>query len=140
MVSIKGAYEGSLYVHLVMELCAGRTLFDRFIQKGHCSERKAAELTRIIVEVVETCHSVGVMHRDLKPENFMLVNKDDDFSLKTIGFGLSVFFNPGQLFTDVVGSPCYVAPEVLFNHYGPEADMRSAGVIMYILLSGVPPF
>ncbi|KAK3412857.1 calcium-dependent protein kinase 26 [Eucalyptus grandis] len=140
IVTIKGAYEDSLYVHIVMELCSGGELFDRIIQRGHYSERKAAELTKIIVGVVEACHSLGVMHRDLKPENFLLVNKDDDFSLKAIDFGLSVFFKPGQIFTDVVGSPYYVAPEVLLKHYGPEADVWTAGVILYILLSGVPPF
>ncbi|KAH6778685.1 Calcium-dependent protein kinase family protein [Perilla frutescens var. hirtella] len=140
IVTIKGAYEDPLYVHIVMELCAGGELFDRIIQRGHYSERKAAQLTKIIVGVVEACHSLGVMHRDLKPENFLLVNKDDDFSLKAIDFGLSVFFKPGQVFTDVVGSPYYVAPEVLLKLYGPEADVWTAGVILYILLSGVPPF
>ncbi|GMI74704.1 ARABIDOPSIS THALIANA CALCIUM-DEPENDENT PROTEIN KINASE 6 [Hibiscus trionum] len=140
IVTIKGAYEDTLYVHIVMELCSGGELFDRIIQRGHYSERKAAELTKIIVGVVEACHSLGVMHRDLKPENFLLVNKDDDFSLKAIDFGLSVFFKPGQVFTDVVGSPYYVAPEVLLKNYGPEADVWTAGVILYILLSGVPPF
>ncbi|PNY08564.1 calcium-dependent protein kinase 4-like protein [Trifolium pratense] len=140
IVTIKGAYEDALYVHIVMELCSGGELFDRIIQRGHYTERKAAELTKIIVGVVEACHSLGVMHRDLKPENFLLVNKDDDFSLKAIDFGLSVFFKPGQVFTDVVGSPYYVAPEVLLKHYGPEADVWTAGVILYILLSGVPPF
>ncbi|EPS61686.1 calcium dependent protein kinase 5, partial [Genlisea aurea] len=140
IVTIKGAYEDPLYVHIVMELCSGGELFDRIIQRGHYSERRAAELTKIIVGVVEACHSLGVMHRDLKPENFLLVNKDDDFSLKAIDFGLSVFFKPGQIFTDVVGSPYYVAPEVLLKSYGPEADVWTAGVILYILLSGVPPF
>ncbi|KAL0671503.1 hypothetical protein Bca4012_034207 [Brassica carinata] len=64
---------------------------------SHYTERKAAELARTIVGVIEACHSLGVMHRDLK----------------TFDFGLSVFFKPGETFTDVVGSPYYVAPEVL---------------------------
>ncbi|XP_073012165.1 calcium-dependent protein kinase 26-like [Typha latifolia] len=140
VVTIKGAYEDQLCVHIVMELCEGGELFDRIIERGYFTEQKAADLTRIIVGVVEACHSLGVMHRDLKPENFLLANKDDDSSLKAIDFGLSVFFKPGQIFTDVVGSPYYVAPEVLCKHYGPEADVWTAGVILYILLSGVPPF
>ncbi|KAE8713256.1 Calcium-dependent protein kinase 1 [Hibiscus syriacus] len=110
-------------VHVVMELCAGGELFDRIIQRGHYTERKAAALTRIIVGVVEACHSLGVMHRDLKPENFLFVNQQEDALLKTIDFGLSIFFKPGEKFTDVVGSPYYVAPEVLQKHYGPEADV-----------------
>ncbi|CAA7394715.1 unnamed protein product [Spirodela intermedia] len=140
VISIVGAYEDAVAVHLVMELCAGGELFDRIIQRGHYTERKAAELARIIVGVVEACHSMGVMHRDLKPENFLFVDQKEESPLKTIDFGLSMFFKPGDIFTDVVGSPYYVAPEVLRKHYGPEVDVWSAGVIIYILLSGVPPF
>ncbi|CAD5175576.1 calcium-dependent protein kinase 10-like [Musa acuminata AAA Group] len=140
VISIKEAYEDAVAVHVVMELCAGGELFDRIIQKGHYTERKAAELAKVIVGVVEACHSMGVMHRDLKPENFLFVNQMEDARLKTIDFGLSIFFQPGEIFTDVVGSPYYVAPEVLKKRYGPEADVWSAGVIIYILLSGVPPF
>ncbi|CAM8968175.1 unnamed protein product [Rhodiola kirilowii] len=140
VVSIKGAYEDPMAVHLVMELCAGGELFDRIIKHGHYTERKASDLTRVIVGVVEACHSLGVMHRDLKPENFLFVNQQEDSLLKTIDFGLSMFFKPGDKFSDVLGSPYYVAPEVLRKRYGPEADVWSAGVILYILLSGVPPF
>ncbi|XP_074566556.1 calcium-dependent protein kinase 28-like [Curcuma longa] len=140
VVRIKGTYEDALFVHLVMELCAGGELFDRIIQKGHYSERKAALLMKTIVGVVEACHSLGVMHRDLKPENFLFASTDEDAALKATDFGLSVFYKPGDTFSDVVGSPYYVAPEVLSKLYGPEADVWSAGVILYILLSGVPPF
>lgn len=95
VIAIKGSYEDAVAVHVVMELCAGGELFDRIIQHGHYTERKAAELTRTIVGVVEACHSLGVMHRDLKPENFLLVDEKEDSLLKTIDFGLSVFFKPG---------------------------------------------
>ncbi|GAB4844818.1 Calcium-dependent protein kinase 4 [Ancistrocladus abbreviatus] len=140
VVRIKGTYEDSVFVHLVMELCAGGELFDRIVAKGHYSERQAAQLIKTIVGVVEACHSLGVMHRDLKPENFLFENNDEDAKLKATDFGLSVFYKPGQYFSDVVGSPYYVAPEVLCKRYGPEVDVWSAGVILYILLSGVPPF
>ncbi|GFS36657.1 calcium-dependent protein kinase 2 [Actinidia rufa] len=140
VVRIKGTYEDNVFVHLVMELCAGGELFDRIVQKGHYSERKAAQLIKTIVGVVEACHSLGVMHRDLKPENFLFDSSDEDAKLKATDFGLSIFYKPGQYFSDVVGSPYYVAPEVLHKYYGPEIDVWSAGVILYILLSGVPPF
>ncbi|XP_054809083.1 calcium-dependent protein kinase 26-like [Prosopis cineraria] len=140
VISIKGAYEDPVAVHVVMELCAGGELFDRIVERGHYTERKAAKLARTIVSVIEACHSLGVMHRDLKPENFLFVSKHEDSPLKAIDFGLSTFFKPGETFTDVVGSPYYVAPEVLRKCYGPEADVWSAGVMIYILLCGVPPF
>lgn len=140
VVRIHDTFEDSSAVHLVMELCDGGELFDRIVLKGHYSEREAAKLTKTIVSVVEACHSLGVFHRDLKPENFLFDSSSDDAALKATDFGLSVFYKPGESFSDVVGSPYYVAPEVLRKHYGPEADVWSAGVILYILLSGVPPF
>eukprot|EP00250_Pteridium_aquilinum_P009691 c18864_g1_i2 orf=454-2049(+) len=140
IVELKAAYEDANSVHLVMELCAGGELFDRIITKGKYTERAAAGVCRTIVEVIQSCHSLGVMHRDLKPENFLLLNKKEDSPLKITDFGLSVFFKPGEVFRDIVGSAYYVAPEVLRRHYGPEADIWSIGVILYILLSGVPPF
>ncbi|KAJ1416152.1 Serine/threonine-protein kinase, active site [Sesbania bispinosa] len=140
IVELKAAYEDRHSVNLIMELCAGGELFDRIISKGHYSERAAANLCRQIVTVVHNCHTMGVMHRDLKPENFLFLSKDENSPLKATDFGLSVFFKPGDVFKDLVGSAYYVAPEVLRRSYGPEADIWSAGVILYILLSGVPPF
>ncbi|KAL3718556.1 hypothetical protein ACJRO7_003650 [Eucalyptus globulus] len=140
IVELKGAYEDKHSVHLVMELCAGGELFDRIISKGHYTERAAASLLRTIVQILHTCHSMGVIHRDLKPENFLLLNKDENSPLKATDFGLSVFFKQGDVFKEIVGSAYYIAPEVLKRRYGPEADIWSIGVMLYILLSGVPPF
>ncbi|XWS59136.1 hypothetical protein CRYUN_Cryun08bG0096300 [Craigia yunnanensis] len=140
IVSLKNTYEDDNAVHLVMELCEGGELFDRIVARGHYTERAAAAVTKTIVEVVEMCHKHGVMHRDLKPENFLFASKKETAALKAIDFGLSVFFKPGEIFTEIVGSPYYMAPEVLKRNYGPEVDVWSAGVILYILLCGVPPF
>jgi calcium-dependent protein kinase len=97
VITIVGAYEDAVAVHVVMELCAGGELFDRIVRRGHYTERQAAGLARIIMAVVESCHSLGVMHRDLKPENFLFVGNEEDSPLKTIDFGLSMFFRPGRL-------------------------------------------
>ncbi|KAJ0232204.1 Calcium-dependent protein kinase 9 [Hirschfeldia incana] len=140
IVEFKGAYEDEKAVNLVMELCAGGELFDRIIAKGHYSERAAASVCRQIVNVVKICHFMGVLHRDLKPENFLLSSKDDKALIKATDFGLSVFIEEGKVYRDIVGSAYYVAPEVLRRRYGKEVDIWSAGIILYILLSGVPPF
>ncbi|XP_009386117.2 calcium-dependent protein kinase 20-like isoform X1 [Musa acuminata AAA Group] len=140
IVKLKDTYEDDGAVHLVMELCEGGELFDRIVARGHYTERAAAAVTRTIIEVIQVCHKHGVMHRDLKPENFLFGNKKENAPLKAIDFGLSVFFRPGDCFTEIVGSPYYMAPEVLKRNYGPEVDVWSAGVILYILLCGVPPF
>ncbi|XP_010922091.1 calcium-dependent protein kinase 2 [Elaeis guineensis] len=140
IVELKGAFEDKHSVHLVMELCAGGELFDRIIAKGHYTERAAASLLRTIVQIVHTCHSMGVIHRDLKPENFLLSSKNENAPLKATDFGLSVFFREGEMFTDIVGSAYYIAPEVLKRKYGPEADIWSIGVMLCIFLCGVPPF
>ncbi|KAM7275110.1 hypothetical protein ACFE04_016976 [Oxalis oulophora] len=115
-----------------MELCAGVELFDMTIAKGPYTERAAASLLRTIVQIVHTCNSMGVIHRDLKTENFLLLSKDETAPLKATDFG--------DVFKDIVGSVYYIAPEVLKRRYGPEADIWSIGVMLYIRLSGVPPF
>lgn len=140
IVEFRGAYEDRYSVHVVMELCAGGELFERILAKGHYTERAAASICRAIVNVVHICHFMGVMHRDLKPENFLLASKDEGAMLKATDFGLSVFIEEGKVYRDIVGSAYYVAPEVLHRRYGKEIDIWSAGVILYILLSGVPPF
>ncbi|KAI4298683.1 hypothetical protein L6164_032214 [Bauhinia variegata] len=140
IVEFKGAYEDRYSVHLIMELCAGGELFDRIIAEGQYSERAAAAICRAIVNVVHICHFMGVMHRDLKPENFLLSSKDEGATLKATDFGLSVFIEEGKVYRDMVGSAYYVAPEVLRRSYGKEIDIWSAGIMLYILLSGVPPF
>ncbi|KAI5063027.1 hypothetical protein GOP47_0021574 [Adiantum capillus-veneris] len=140
IVEFEEAYEDKVAVHLIMELCTGGELFDRIVAQGKYTEQAAASICRAIVQVILACHSMSVMHRDLKPENFLYANKTENSSLKVTDFGVAVFFNQGETFEDLVGSPYYMAPEVLNQHYGPEADIWSAGVILYILLSGAPPF
>lgn len=80
------------------------------------------------------------MHRDIKPENFLLTDKTESAVIKAADFGLCTYFKPGQRFRHIVGSAYYVAPEVLQKNYSHEADMWSLGVVLYILLCGLPPF
>lgn len=147
IIWLKAVYEDQKYLHLITELCTGGELFDRIIQKtnsaeGHFSERDAAKLIRDICDAIAYCHDVKqIVHRDLKPENFLYKTADDDAPIKIIDFGLSRHDtqNFGVMKTKV-GTPYYVAPEVLKRDYTKSCDVWSIGVITYILLCGYPPF
>uniref|UniRef100_A0A0E0A4E3 Protein kinase domain-containing protein n=1 Tax=Oryza glumipatula TaxID=40148 RepID=A0A0E0A4E3_9ORYZ len=140
VVDLKAVYEDEASVHLVMELCAGGELFHRLEERGCFSEHEAAALFRYLMEVVAHCHSKGIVHRDLKPENILLVSKSPSSPIKLADFGLATYIQPGRSLSGMVGSPFYIAPEVLAGGYNEAADVWSAGVILYILLSGIPPF
>jgi calcium-dependent protein kinase len=93
---------------------------------------------------VAYCHSQSIMHRDLKPENILLefnsANDKQNFSIKLIDFGTSVIFKPKQKMSEKTGTPYYIAPEILRKRYDEKCDLWSCGVILYILLTGEPPF
>ena len=80
------------------------------------------------------------MHRDLKPENFLYADKSEDSDLKIIDFGLSKILSNDNKMNSIVGTIYYMAPEVLQMNYEEKCDVWSAGVILYIMLCGKPPF
>ncbi|KAJ4953636.1 hypothetical protein NE237_030468 [Protea cynaroides] len=140
VVDLKAVYEEDNYVHLVMELCAGGELFHLLEKHGRFSESEAQVIFVHLMQVVMYCHDKGVVHRDLKPENILLATKDSTSPIKLADFGLATYIKQGQSLYGTVGSPFYIAPEVLAGGYNQAADVWSAGVILYILLSGMPPF
>ncbi|PIN05617.1 Ca2+/calmodulin-dependent protein kinase, EF-Hand protein superfamily [Handroanthus impetiginosus] len=140
VVDLKAVYEEEDYVHLLMELCAGGELFHQIEKKGRFTEHEAHIIFKQLMKVVKYCHDKGIVHRDLKPENILLVSKSSSSPIKLADFGLATYIKPGQTLHGTVGSPFYIAPEVLVGGYNEAADVWSAGVILYILLSGMPPF
>ena len=85
-------------------------------------------------------HKHNIVHRDLKPENLLLDSKEKNASLKVIDFGTSRKFVRNIKMTKLLGTPYYIAPEVLNSNYDEKCDVWSCGVILYILLCGYPPF
>ncbi|EFJ52781.1 hypothetical protein VOLCADRAFT_120190, partial [Volvox carteri f. nagariensis] len=134
-----GAYENTVHVQLVMELCKGGELWTR-VQRGKYDEAAAAAIVREILCTLAQCHAKGIVLRDVKPENFLFLTPAPDSPLKMIDFGLATYCKPGQLLSDRAGSPLYVAPEVLKQSYGQPCDVWSAVVIAYQLLTGRFPF
>jgi len=146
IIELIEVYEDERYLHLITELCTGGELFDRIIAKtqsaeGHFSEHDAAVLVRDILDAIRYCHDKGIVHRDLKPENFLFLTEAEDAPVKIIDFGLSRHDDAEKgIMQTKVGTPYYVAPEVLRREYTNSCDIWSIGVISYILLCGYPPF
>jgi calcium-dependent protein kinase len=144
IISLFETYEDKMFIYLVMELCTGGELFDRIISEGHFTEAQAATVMQQMLQSIFYMHrhKPAVCHRDLKPENFLFATQDpiEKNRLKLIDFGLSKTINPGEGLHTRAGTPYYVAPEVLRGSYNELCDAWSAGVIMYTLLCGYPPF
>ena len=87
-------------------------------------------------------HKKNITHRDLKPENILLESKDkNNLDIKISDFGFSCFFDPQKGLDLVLGSPLYMAPEIILNkNYNEKVDIWSIGVISYMLLTGRNPF
>lgn len=106
------------------------------------NEKDTAFIMKQVLAAITYCHSKGVMHRDLKPENILIesINENNTINIKVIDFGTALFYSPETRINETLGTPYYIAPEVLTGSYTEKCDMWSLGVIMFIMLSGTPPF
>jgi len=95
---------------------------------------------RQLLSAVVYCHKNNVAHRNLKPENLLFDSQEQSATLRVIDFGMSQVFAPDIKMSVKIGTPLYIAPEVLLKSYTEKCDVWSCGVILYILLSGSPPF
>lgn len=137
IVQIFDVFDSEDSLCVVMELCKTDTLYDRMVHHVF-SESEAATYMKQLLQALAHCHSFGVVHRDIKPDNLLF---DSCGNLKLADFGSAVVSQGGKTIEGIVGTPYYVAPEVLMGRlYDEKVDFWSAGVIMYIMLSGVPPF
>lgn len=137
----KGRHE---YTALVTEYAPNGDLFDILADSGALSERLAKMYFRQLLLALEACHSRGVVHRDVKLENILL---DAQFNLKLCDFGLAVASRWDDSADEIMlkgesGTAMYMAPEVHSKrpYRGTPVDAWSAGVVLFILLTGVPPF
>uniref|UniRef100_A0A7I4Y1A2 Non-specific serine/threonine protein kinase n=1 Tax=Haemonchus contortus TaxID=6289 RepID=A0A7I4Y1A2_HAECO len=140
VIELHEVYETPSDVILVLELVSGGELFDHVCARECLDEVEAAAFIRQILLGIKHLHSLHIVHLDIKPENVML-KKRGDSQVKLIDFGLSRLIPPGHTVKDMVGTPEFVAPEVVnYEPLSPATDMWALGVVTYILLSGGSPF
>jgi len=126
---------------LVLEYCPGGELFDILYYTQQLDEITARTYFVQMMNGLQECHDAGIIHRDLKPQNLLM---DAQFQLKITDFGLSKLTKDSDkavMKTHYVGTRGYQAPELLRKKkYNKACDIFSAGVVLFILLTGYPPF
>ncbi|KAK8633951.1 hypothetical protein V6N13_014782 [Hibiscus sabdariffa] len=137
IVQIYDMFETEDTVQLILDLCQPLTLYDLILQPD-LSEPKAASYMQQLVLGLAHCHRFGIVHRDIKPDNIFF---DSRGNLKIGDFGSATWLGELGTVDGLVGTPYYVAPEVVMGRpYNEKVDIWSAGVVLYVMLAGAPPF
>ncbi|XP_045532703.1 serine/threonine-protein kinase SIK2-like isoform X3 [Pieris brassicae] len=126
-------------IYIVSEYASKGEIFDYIARYGRMAEQAARRKFWQILSAVEYCHERRIVHRDLKAENLLL---DANMNIKIADFGFSNYYAQGELLATWCGSPPYAAPEVFEGkrYTGPEIDIWSLGVVLYVLVCGALPF
>ncbi|XP_029947221.1 caM kinase-like vesicle-associated protein [Salarias fasciatus] len=139
ILQLVDAFETKKEYFIFLELATGREVFDWILDQGYYSERDTSNVMRQVLEAVAYLHSLKIVHRNLKLENLVYFNRLKHSKIVISDFQLAKLEN--GLIKDPCGTPEYLAPEVVGRQrYGRPVDCWAIGVIMYILLSGNPPF
>jgi calcium-dependent protein kinase len=141
IIKIYEYFESEKSYQIIVELATGGELFEKINEMRIFSERDAAIILDQLLSAVCYLHSKGIVHRDLKPENILMeTRRAGDMTIKLIDFGAANYLQGNEYLTLSIGTPYYIAPEVIAKQYNEKCDIWSLGVILYILLAGVPPF
>lgn len=132
-------YAMSNHYYMLFEYVSGGQMLDYIVAHGSLKESQARKFCRGIASALDYCHSNNIVHRDLKIENIMINNAGE---IKIIDFGLSNLYSHDHLLKTYCGSLYFAAPELLSAHpyRGPEVDIWSFGVVLFVLVCGRVPF
>ena len=139
IVRLHDLYVTDEYYCMVFDYVDGGQMLDYIISHGKLKEAQAQKFFLQLLSAVSYCHDNGIVHRDLKIENVLIDSQGD---VKLVDFGLSNFYDPTEKLKTFCGSLYFAAPELLKGiHYtGPEIDVWSLGIILYVLVCGKVPF
>ena len=134
------AFENRTNIYIVSEFMDGGTLTKRSENKL-LQEREISAIMSNVLTGLAYCHGMGIAHRDLKPDNLMYETKGQNSCLKLIDFGLSILLDKKKTCREVLGSPLFMAPEVVKDlPYNEKCDIWSCGIMLYRFLSSQEPF
>jgi len=138
---LQHVYETEREIHLLLECCEGGEMYDRLHKRGVYRDADAAEATRQMLRAIGHLHSKNIVHRDIKLENFLYESDAEDAELKLIDFGFAKIWDPSTLMLATCGSIAYVSPDVISGKgYCSKCDLWSIGVVLWMILTGYPPF
>lgn len=136
IVKIFEFFESMTHFYIVMEFCPGKLLFQKFDEKKRTDEREAARIMLQVLRALHYLHQREIVHMDLKSENIIYNGR----TVKLIDFGLSQHLARNKKMSKLQGTKYYLAPEVITKNYNHKCDIWSAGVLMFMLLTGKTPF
>ncbi|CAD8061124.1 unnamed protein product [Paramecium sonneborni] len=140
IVKLYELYQDSQNYYLVTEYLNGGELLDKLNVEKTFNEKIAAEYMKQVLQALAYCHAQNIIHRDMKPANIMFASTDSQSQIKVIDFGTAKKFVSGQTQSQTIGTPLYIAPEVIDKNYTEKCDIWSCGVILYQILTGKFPF
>lgn len=154
-------HEDEKYVHLITPLYSGGDLLGHIVGQGKFKEAEARRVMRQVLGALAHAHARGVVHRDLKPDNIVFESEAAGSPVRVIDFGMArvAAMGPGEKegggggggggaprkgealhMCSFVGTPLFMAPQVLLGRYDHKCDQWSAGAVLHVLLVGYPPF
>ena len=139
VVNLYDFYQDRSNYYIITERPVGGDLLSSLLSKDAISEATCANYMRQLFSVLAHLRSLNIAHRNIKLETLLLSSGSAD-SLKLVSFKRCKVFTPGTPATERVGTPLYMAPEVIRGCYDCSCDTWSAGVAMHILLTGHAPF
>ncbi|XP_074844172.1 serine/threonine-protein kinase 17A [Carettochelys insculpta] len=143
VIDLHEVYETATEMILVLEYAAGGEIFDQCVAEREeaFTEKDVKQLMRQILEGVSFLHKNNVVHLDLKPQNILLTSESPLGDIKIVDFGLSRILKSSEELREIMGTPEYVAPEILsYDPISTATDMWSIGVLAYVMLTGISPF
>ncbi|KAM4687912.1 serine/threonine-protein kinase 17A isoform 1-T2 [Discoglossus pictus] len=143
VIKLHEVYETASEMILVLEYAAGGEIFNQCVAEREeaFKEKDVQRLMRQILNGVSFLHRHNVVHLDLKPQNILLTSDSPLGDIKIVDFGLSRIVNNNEDLREIMGTPEYVAPEILsYEPISTATDMWSIGVLAYVMLTGTSPF